>query len=144
MAVEIGTVKIVEGEKVLVEVEAGSGCGSCHAKGSCMMGSNGRTRSLWIKKNLDVHPGERVSFGIEGKGVVMASFLLYLFPVILLVAGMIAGGSYSDFLGMQEETASTVAGIAGIAVAFLIIRLVTPVLRKKRSFEPVLIDKCDQ
>ncbi len=143
MAIETGTVKIVEEERVLVEVEAGSGCGSCHAKGSCMMGSNGRSRKLWIKKNLDVHPGERVNFGIEEKGVVMASFLLYLFPVVMLIAGMMIGGFYSDFMGMKEETASIFAGIAGIALAFVIIRLVSPVLRKKRSFEPVLIDKCD-
>jgi sigma-E factor negative regulatory protein RseC len=143
MAVEAGTVKIVKDGMVLVEVEAGSGCGSCQARGSCMMGSSGRTRSLWIKKSLDVHPGERVHFGIEEKGVVMASFLLYLFPVIMLVAGMVAGGSYSDFLGMKEETAAIVAGVCGIAAAFIIIRVVTPIIRKKRSFEPVLIDKCD-
>ncbi len=143
MAIETGTVKIVKDDMVLVEVETGSGCGSCHAKGSCMMESNGRTRSLWIKKSLDLVPGERVSFGIEEKGVVMASFLLYMFPVVLLVAGMIIGNAGHDFLGMKEETASISAGILGIAVAFLIIRLITPFLKKKRSFEPVLIDKCD-
>lgn len=143
MAIETGRVKIVEEERVLLEVEAGSGCGSCHAKGSCMMGSNGRTRSLWIKKNIDVHPGEKVNFGIEEKGVIMASFLLYLFPVVMLVAGMIAGRYFAGFLGMKEETSSLVIGIVCIAAAFLIIRLTAPVIRKKKYFEPVLINKCD-
>jgi len=141
MAVENGVVRTVEKRNVLVEIEPGAGCGSCEAKGACMMGTSGKSRTIWIENSLHADVGDRVSFKIEEKGVVLASIILYIFPVIMLVAGLVIGGRYSHLFGIDSDLASGVSGACGLAAAFIIIKIFSPRIKEKKAFLPILLDK---
>ncbi len=138
MALETGIVKTVKGNSILVETEPNSGCSSCHAKASCMAGSADKKRSIWIKNTLKAEVGDPVTFRIEEKSVIYSSVLLYLFPVIMLIAGLIIGSSYHKVLDLDKDISSLSGGIIALVLSFLLIKFVSDRLKNKKTFLPVL------
>lgn len=140
MAVEKGIIKEIKGSMVQIEVEHGSGCSSCHVKSACMMGSNSKMRSIWIENNINADIGDSVAFNIEEKGVILSSLILYLFPVIFLITGVVISNIYSDSFKIEKDLASAFGGFIGFIFAFIIIKILSPVLKKNKIFTPILIE----
>jgi len=140
MHIECGTVIELNKGKILVESAPETGCSSCAAKGTCLTGGDSRKKRLWIENTLGASPGDMVSFRIEEKGVVLASVLLYLLPVIFLVGGAVAGAMLAPDMAMETESGSAVGGIAGIILAFIFIYVVSKIKRMKNLFSPVLLE----
>lgn len=92
----VATVREVDGERVRVEVQRRGACGGCESGVSCGTSALGRwfargTSELWLRTTLPLRVGEGVVVGLEETSLLRASLLLYLLPVLGLVAGAIAG-----------------------------------------------------
>ena len=139
MNIEIGIVVQVQGNRILVEAESGAGCACCAAKDGCITRDDRRKRVLWMDNTLDAGTGDRVCFRVEERGMILASVLLYLVPVIFLFIGIVAGSYLYVRMGMDQDIAAIILGLAGIVLSFVFIRLVSPRISASRVVQPALV-----
>ncbi|MCP4130713.1 MAG: SoxR reducing system RseC family protein [bacterium] len=139
-SLEQGIIIEEKNSTVLVEAEPQGSCSTCAIKGHCMMGTVDKKRTIWIENTIGAKKGDPVSFRIEARGVVLASSLLYLFPVILLMLGLVSGYLLYDRISMERDLASALFGFAGLILAFIIIKLISGITQKKQMFAPTLVE----
>jgi len=144
MRIECGIVTDVKNDSVLVESAPETGCASCAARGSCMVGSEVKQRSIWMKNSIGAVKGDIVSFKIEERGVVIASLLLYLLPVLMLIAGALTGTELNKFFDLEKDLAAGIGGILGLVLSFILIRIFSFFTRSSDIFSPVLLEKSDE
>ncbi len=84
---EKGRVVKVENGVAEVEMERTSACARC---GICLRSSQGKS-VLYVEDFLGTHPGDEVLVSIESKEVLKVAFLIYLFPLVGLIAGYFLG-----------------------------------------------------
>ena len=143
MYLENGIVVAVDGENITVELDACSFCKSCAAREGCMVSDNPRKRTLIMKNSLGAHEGDLVSFSVEEKGVVLASLLLYLLPVVLLISGLFVGRQVRIF-GVDSDITMTITAIIFLLISFSIIWIFSFYTRKNKNFIPVLHNIVDE
>jgi len=138
MNIETGKVIKIEGDSVLVESEPTSFCVSCGARDSCSMSGNSKKRCIWVRNSVGASAGDVVTFGIAEQSMVVLSLLLYLTPVIFMITGALVSSRYCMFID-DSDLAAALGGTAGLVLAFALIRIVGPMLSKRKSFSPVLL-----
>ncbi len=140
MNVERGVVVSADGSRVSIETECTSGCSSCSSSDSCGMLQNSKKRVITMENIIGVSEGDQVEWGMYESGLLASSVLVYLFPVLMLMSGVFAGPLLLSF---EEEAASLAGGAAGLLLSFLIIAIVSRVVRRITIFQPHLLRKID-
>ncbi len=90
---EEGTVVGIQGGLVRVRMKPGQECGSCCACSA--LGGSGR--ELEIETGLPVKVGSRVLVEINAGNPWLSSFLLFVLPLLGLIAGVVAGAQLRPF-----------------------------------------------
>jgi sigma-E factor negative regulatory protein RseC len=141
--IETGLVKKIVNDRVLVECEAVSMCNNCLEKDQCGITPSGKKREIWIDNVDGVAIGNRVSFRIEDGGIIYASLLLYLIPIIFLFAGIFIGYKLHSFFNIDIELSSIIFGMTGLIVSFIFIKIYSILFLDKERFKPIFIKKLD-
>lgn len=135
------TVSRVEGAHALVRVDNDTGgCGRCSDAGGCASGLLGRPlrrecRLFRLPNSIGAQPGDRVLVGIADGAALRAAGLVYLLPVLLLVAGSVLGAAIA---GQQGADAAAYAG-GGIGVTIAVaIGIFHGAGRRGARFQPTL------
>jgi len=102
-----GIVQRKESNRIFVAIISVSACSGCHAEGSCVM-SGREEKIVEVKGHYNVNPGDRVTVLMKQSMGYAALFLGYVFPVIAVVAALIAFNS----LKLPELT----SGLASLAI----------------------------
>ncbi|MBR4040550.1 MAG: SoxR reducing system RseC family protein [Clostridia bacterium] len=118
-----GIVKEVNGEMITVVFERHEACGDCHA---CHMGStNCAKHTITIRGKADV--GDEIVVEMDESHVMAASATAYMIPF----AGFMIGLLSAYALQLSEPLMALVA-VAGTALAYVIMRILDPILSKGR------------
>ena len=118
-----GIVKEVKGEMITVVFERHEACGDCHA---CHMGStNCAKHTITIKGKADV--GDEIVVEMDESHVMAASATAYMIPFAGFMIGLL--GSYALKL---SEPLMALCAVASTAVAYMIMRVLDPILSKGR------------
>ena len=118
-----GIVKEVNGEMLTVVFERHEACGDCHA---CHLGSTDCAKhTITIAGKAEV--GDEIVVEMDESHVMAASATAYMIPFAGFMAGLL--GSYA--LGLSEPVMALCA-VAGTAAAYLIMRMLDPILSKGR------------
>ncbi len=137
---EQGIVIEIRGDRILVETGTASLCGGCSARHSCAMSPDGRSRRLWMDNDGGARVGDGVTFEITEKAVVASAAVVYLLPVLMLVAGTVLGGYAGGRLGLEGDLPLIAGGIAGLLVSVPVSWALSSVMKKKNVAVPRLID----
>lgn len=118
----IATVLDVESDRVLVEVQRRTACGSCESKDGCGTSAlagwfSRRVSRLPLRTTLPLRVGDAVVIGLEEAALLRASLLLYLLPILALVAGALGGAALAgsdggEWLGVAGGVSGFAAGLA--------------------------------
>lgn len=108
-------VTALDGDYALVRTDDG-GCGRCHEKGGCgganisqmFCGSKERTWRVLNRRRAAV--GETVSVRVADGALSAGATLLYLLPLLMLIAGAVIG---SHFFAEAGGIGGGLAGLAG-------------------------------
>ncbi len=74
--------------KYLVKVfKEGSSCSSCGFSKVCSLGGMKEGDDVIEAKGKDLNPGDEVVILEDSKGIILAAFLIFLFPIIAFVLG---------------------------------------------------------
>jgi sigma-E factor negative regulatory protein RseC len=123
MIEEQGRVVAVEPGVVWVETLRKSTCSACSANAACGQGlmerlgigrERGYVRAL---STLDLRVGDAVVIGVGEQLLVRSSLLVYLLPVLALLASAIA----ADALGLGEPL-TILCGLGGLLISWLLVR----------------------
>ena len=140
MIEERGRVVAVEGKQVWVETIQQSACGSCAAKSTCGQGlvakyTSGKRNHIRLITDHRVSVGDQVLLGIEENTLVKSAFLAYGLPLFLFV--LTAG--VADNLFAVSEPWVIVAGLLGLSLGFVLVRLISGLRSGASSFQPVIL-----
>ena len=89
MAIEQGVVVRLgtDGSRTAwVKTERSSACESCASRESCNPGADGKAQEVEAINAADARVGDRIQVVIGTGAMLKATFLLYLFPIICMLA----------------------------------------------------------
>ena len=116
-------------------------CEGCSSRESCGTSHSSKEMIVTVKNTLGVKKGDRVVIGLETKPMMFLTFLLYVFPILLLLAGAIIGDSIASVFEMNKSFCAMILGFAFFGAAFFIIRKKQALLTQKDEFKPFLVRK---
>ena len=143
MMEEEGSVVRVESGYAVVRAEKGSGCEGCGSKASChaMGGADGKMMEIKAINDVNAQVGDRVRVAIDSVVLLKSSFLIYIVPLVFMIAGGIAGDSYARS-NMPDSDADLIAGSVGIfsfLISFIFIKMWSKNVEKKAQYRPRII-----
>lgn len=142
MITENGIVTKATPATAWVKTTRSAACESCSSKESCGAGHHGsKEMMVTVKNTLGVETGDPVVIGMDTKPMIVLSFLLYVFPIILLVIGALIGDTLAPVLGVNESLSAMTIGFTLFAAAFLVLRKKQTSLSEKDGYRPFLVRK---
>lgn len=129
--IEEGIVESVREGKAVIRVIGGNSCEECSAKILCRTDSD--INSVTAADPFGVRKGDQVRISIRGKSLTSMSSLFYGIPLIILIAGILAG----DFIFSSNEELYS----ALLALTFIVIYGVILYLYLKKSDHSSVIPK---
>ena len=133
MELEEGRVISIKNNKAVIEMDISNKCDTCAIKDSCMSLSNETVRRIEIPIKQDINVGDLVTMGYEPKFRILSAFLIFIFPLILLIAGYFIG-----FEIWKTEGKAIFSALAAFIIGFFIIRILNNVFDEHKSFVPII------
>jgi sigma-E factor negative regulatory protein RseC len=83
--------------------------------------------------------GDRIVLSFETSSLLKATFLLYVFPILLLMVGAAIGQEMAPKFGFNPSGFSAVMGFTFFFAALLIIKTMANKLARKNEYRPKII-----
>lgn len=125
---ESGLVTKVEGATAFIQFKRSSACGKCCA---CGMLKDMSEHVIELPNVLGAKPGDRVVVELSARRTLLSSGLAYLFPLIFLFIGVFLGYYIGRSYSVDAEIAAAAGGLVLTALAFLILRLLDPLFKRR-------------
>ncbi|WP_300328863.1 SoxR reducing system RseC family protein [Fusobacterium sp.] len=131
-----GKVTKIEGKKLVVKMFKESSCAHCSGCGD----ASKLTREIELEynpKKQEIEVGDIVTFELADSKMLKIGFLVYVLPIIMMVAGF----SISNMMG-RTEGESVLVSFATLVVTFLLIHLYDRfVVKEKVNMDITRIEK---
>lgn len=123
----------------ILNCEQRSGCGSCDAKKSCgtaVLSKLGPQihHQLQVSIAQPLEPGQKVEIGIAEKSILSSALLVYMTPLV----GLMAGGAIGQF-GLASDVGAAIGGVVGALLGFTIAKLGAKKLSSHGDYHPVVL-----
>jgi len=122
MITEEGLVKRTVGTKAWVVTTRSEMCEACASQGACKVLGGGKEMEVEAINAAQAKPGDQVLLTLENQSLIKLSFLVYMFPILALIAGAALGQKVGSLLSINQELASFGLGAIAFGLAFLIVR----------------------
>ena len=122
MISEQGIVKRTIGTKAWVVTTRSEMCEACASQGACKVLGGGKEMEVEAINTAQAKPGDQVLLTLEEQSLIKLSFLVYMFPILALIAGAALGQKVGPLLSINPELASFGLGAIAFGLAFLIVR----------------------
>ena len=142
MAIEQGIVVELGnpgGQTAWVETIVSPVCESCDSKSSCHGGSDKNKRKVEAINEAGAKVGDRIQLSLSSSSMLKATFLLYLFPVLCMLAGAIAANIFAGRFFSNPSLITTVTAFLFFGLAMLIVRVKGNRLAAKTAYRPKII-----
>ncbi|BBO69226.1 hypothetical protein DSCA_31560 [Desulfosarcina alkanivorans] len=87
----------------------------------------------------DARVGDRIVLNIQTSSLLKATFLLYVFPILAMIAGAVLGQTVAGMRSMDPSGLSALFGFLFFGLAFIVIRITGRRLSKNASYKPEII-----
>jgi sigma-E factor negative regulatory protein RseC len=131
MATEEGIVTRADGALAEVKTVKTEACASCSAKGFCH--DSGREMTVSVLNSVNARPGDRVRLEIATGAFVKVMFLLYIVPVLALLAGALIG------LAVGGDEAAAVGALIGFVLAVALVRSKGRKMGAMAAYQPRIV-----
>jgi len=135
MVNEQGIIEEVSGQKALVRIKKSSACGTCESRGDCEVAS-GKSMVVEVVNDLGGGEGDHVELSVPSGAFLKLSLLVYILPVVALIAGAFAGGMCAPFLHMTPTLTSVIGGFLVMGITFYALKRFDRSLRARSEFRP--------
>jgi sigma-E factor negative regulatory protein RseC len=135
---QTGVVIGIEGDKAKIKMQRHTACGDC---GACQVSSNQLNVTLEAQNPVGAAAGDFVEVDMETMDFLSAVILVYLLPLVALVAGIFAGYYGVLLAGVSDRTAQGIGGVVGIlaaALSYLFIKTKEEKLKSTKKYKPII------
>ena len=80
--------------------------------------------------------GDRIVLSFETGSLLKATFLIYVFPILFLIAGAALGQMLAPFTGFSSSALSVLLGFALFFAALVIIKARANKMAQKKAYQP--------
>jgi sigma-E factor negative regulatory protein RseC len=135
-------IKVLDDGKVIVEMELDTSCSTCASKSSCIVHGN-VLRQVTAIDSIGVIKGQIVNLKHNPTEKVKAAVVLFLIPVLFLIAGFFLGSNLAVKAGREASSESwgILSGIVFIALSFIIVRQVNRNFERHKKHLPIIVEK---
>jgi sigma-E factor negative regulatory protein RseC len=137
LATEQGIVIKIHDSRAIVKTMRSGACESCSAKNSCI--SQGNEMEVEALNPAGAREGDRVVLEIKAGALLKATFLLYVFPVLCMIVGAVAGEKAAQKLGMDGNALSVALSFAFLFASILVVRVKGKKMGEKEPYHPKII-----
>jgi sigma-E factor negative regulatory protein RseC len=122
-----------------VKTMRSSACESCSSRNACH--GEGDTKEMEVEaiNTAEASVGDRIVLSIETASLLKATFLLYVFPILTMIAGALIGQALAVKQGLDPSGLSALIGCLFFGLAFVIIRIMGRHLARNDSYKPEII-----
>jgi sigma-E factor negative regulatory protein RseC len=119
----------VQGDEASVQA-LGGGCGHCSSEGGCGSGTlsklfcSSEPRRFKVRNEARAKVGDEVLVSLPDGVVLRGAMKLYALPLLLLLVGGIAGGTFAGEAALRDAYAAAGAGV-GLLLGFILAKLST-------------------
>jgi sigma-E factor negative regulatory protein RseC len=138
MSEEIGIVESVEGDWVWVETQRKGACSSCGHRESCQLIEGGDRMLVKARNDAHAKKGDEIEFFISPKTKLKCVTMVYMVPVFGLMVGAFSAGSLSSLIGLNPKVGMALFSIAGVVIAYLLVRQYSKRLEVKNALTPLV------
>jgi len=140
MIEESGRVVAVEGDEVWIETIRTSSCSGCSARSGCGQGllakvKDGTRSHIRLQTDLKLAVDDEVILGLPEQAFIRSSFLAYGFPLLMLIVAVLLADSVFEL----AEPWIIVAALLGLAVGFVVVRLISQLSVIRDDFQPEIL-----
>ena len=139
MAIEQGIVIKAHGPApatARVKTVMPSACEACSSRDQCSSGTGGNEREVDAINIANAKTGDLIQISMDTSALLKATFLLYLFPIICMLGGGIAGNTFGISLGADPSLISASAAVICFAAAMLFVRTQAGRMALKLEYRP--------
>lgn len=117
----IGVVESLKGQNAVVNLTRSTACGDC---GACQMGKENLDRQVEALNLVGAKVGDFVTMEMEDGKVLKAAFLVYIIPLIVLVACIFGTISVLQLFQISKngELYGFLVGLVGMFISFMFIK----------------------
>ncbi|WP_419657905.1 positive regulator of sigma E, RseC/MucC [Desulfosarcina variabilis str. Montpellier] len=140
MAIEEGVVfKMGTAGKAWVRTTRSSACESCSSRDTCQGEGAGQEMEVEAINTAQARVGDRIVLNIKTASLLKATFLLYVFPILAMLAGAIIGQRIAEGRGSDPSAMAALFAFGFFGLAFVVIRITGRRLAKDNSYRPEII-----
>jgi len=139
MATEQGIVIKTDSRTAWVKTIKSANCAGCSAKGSCHSKGAGEEMEVNAINEAGARKGDRIVLSFETSSLLKATFLLYVFPILLLIIGAAIGQEMAPKFDFNPSGFSAIIGFIFFFAALLIIKTAANRLAGKNEYRPKII-----
>jgi sigma-E factor negative regulatory protein RseC len=99
----------------------------------------GQDMEVEVLNDVGAKAGDRIMLGIESTTLLKVSFLLYIFPVLLMLGGAAIGQHIALSNDMDVAGLSVLFGFLSFLIAFYLIRLRGKKMARNQAYQPRII-----
>ena len=136
MATEQGVVVRIDAAGAWFKTVRSEACDSCSSKGACHTMGGGKEMEVAVLNPIGARVGDRVVIKLGTSPFLKATFLVYMFPVLLLVVGAAAGEWISRSAGLGSPLRSALLGFGSLAAGLVFMRIIARRLAEKAEYRP--------
>jgi sigma-E factor negative regulatory protein RseC len=137
VATEQGLVIKTLGEKAIVKTWKTEACEGCASQDSCS--ERGRDMEVEVINPLGAGVGDRVAVHIETRYFLKATFFMYVFPILCLLAGALAGERLAVLYQGNPSGYSMGFGFGCFLAALVIVKIKGKKMGEKEAYRPRII-----
>ena len=139
MATEQGIVTKTDSSAAWVKTIQTGACKGCSARGSCHSLGNNAEMEVEAFNEAGARVGDRIVLLFETGSLLKATFLLYVFPILLLIAGAALGQEIAPYFDFNPSGLSALTGFSFFIAAVLIVKVLANKMALKKEYRPKIV-----
>ena len=139
MATEQGIVVKTASGSAWVKTVKSADCKGCTARGACHSHGNNAEMEVEALNEVGAKVGDRIVLLFETSSLLKATFLLYVFPILLLLIGALCGQGIAPHIDLNPSGLSATMGFSFFLAAVLFIKFRANKMALKKEYRPKII-----
>ena len=139
MASEEGIVTRIDASGAWVKTVRSDCCESCTSKGMCHTMGGGKEMEVPAVNAAGARVGDRVVLKMDTAPFLKATFLVYLFPVLLLMGGATAGEWLARTSGAYSPLPAVLLGLGSLVLGLVVMKFAADRLARRGSYRPRIV-----
>jgi len=140
MATEEGVVTKIESTATAwVKTTKSGACRSCSARSSCHSMGGSNEMEVEAINQAGAQVGQKVMLSFGTSPLLKATFLLYVFPILTMIAGALVGQQLAPNFNVDASFLSAIFGFLFFGLTILFVRFKGNKLAQRDEYRPKII-----